>query len=100
MSTSQANVAFASLVDCAANGSFVKGTRHSKPTAILVSVEAGEEAKRAMKNPRPNFGELLMADRGLPDVEINRIVPDDFRTLPPERIFPRPAPMRKAIPCL
>jgi prevent-host-death family protein len=71
MSVADAKAGFASLVDDAANGEFVTITRHGKPAAMLVSVEAGEAAKRAMTHPRPNFGEFLMSYPGPADLERN-----------------------------
>ncbi len=68
-SVADAKAAFASLVDEAANGEFVTITRHGKPAAMLVSVEAGEAAKRAMTKPRPDFGEFLMSYPGPADLE-------------------------------
>lgn len=69
MSVADAKAGFASLVDEAANGAFVTITRHGKPAAMLVSVEAGEAAKRAMTKPKPNFGEFLMSYPGPADLE-------------------------------
>ncbi|KQW27452.1 prevent-host-death protein [Rhizobium sp. Root274] len=71
MSVADAKAGFASLVDNAANGEFVTITRHGKPAAMLVSVEAGEAAKRAMAKPRPNFGEFLMSYPGPADLDRN-----------------------------
>lgn len=64
MSVAEAKAGFASLVDEAANGDFVTITRHGKPAAVLVSVEAAEAARRALKKPRPNFGDFLMTYPG------------------------------------
>lgn len=71
MSVADAKSGFASLVDEAANGEFVTITRHGKPAAMLVSIEAGEVAKRALKKPRPNFGDFLMSYPGPADLERN-----------------------------
>ncbi len=71
MSVADAKAGFASLVDEAANGDFVTITRHGKPAAVLVSVEAAEVAKRALKTPRPNFGDFLMSYPGPADLERN-----------------------------
>lgn len=68
-SVADAKAAFASLVDEAAKGEFVTITRHGKPAAMLVSVEAGEAAKRAMTKPKPDFGEFLMSFPGPADLE-------------------------------
>lgn len=80
MSASHAKKAFASLVNHAADGEFVTITRHGKPVAMLVSVEAGEAAKRAMTKPRPNFGEFLMSYPGPADIGIHSISPGALRT--------------------
>jgi len=71
MSVAEAKAGFAGLVDEAASGEFVTITRHGKPAAVLVSVEAAEAAKKAMKRPRPNFGEFLMTYPGPAEVERN-----------------------------
>jgi prevent-host-death family protein len=73
MSVADAKARFASLVDDAANGQFVTITRHGKPAAMLVSVEAGEAAMRAMAKPRPNFGEFLMSYPGPADIGIQSV---------------------------
>lgn len=59
VSVADAKAGFAGLVDEAAAGKFVTITRHGKPAAVLVSVEAAEAAKRAILRPRPNFGDVL-----------------------------------------
>ncbi|MCD2173169.1 type II toxin-antitoxin system Phd/YefM family antitoxin [Rhizobium sp. C4] len=59
VSVADAKAGFAGLVDDAASGSFVTITRHGKPAAVLVSVEAAEAAKRALSRPTPNFGDVL-----------------------------------------
>lgn len=70
-SVADAKAGFASLVDEAANGEFVTITRHGKPAAMLVSVEAGEAAKRVMAKPKPNFGVFLMSYPGPADLDRN-----------------------------
>ncbi len=47
-----AKVGFSSLVDKAIKGEFVTITRHGKPVAALVSVEAAEIARRALEGKR------------------------------------------------
>ncbi|MDE8762557.1 MULTISPECIES: type II toxin-antitoxin system Phd/YefM family antitoxin [Rhizobium] len=64
ISVAEAKAGFASLVDEAANGEFVTITRHGKPAAVLVSVEAAEAAKKALNKPRPNFGDFLLSFPG------------------------------------
>lgn len=71
ISIAEAKAGFASLVDEAANGDFVTITRHGKPAAVLVSVEAAELANKALKKPRPNFGDFLMTYPGPADLERN-----------------------------
>ncbi|UWU15360.1 type II toxin-antitoxin system Phd/YefM family antitoxin [Rhizobium sullae] len=71
ISVAEAKAGFAALVDEAANGDFVTITRHGKPAAVLVSVEAAEAAKKALKKPRPNFGDFLMSYPGPADLERN-----------------------------
>ncbi|ANL26927.1 type II toxin-antitoxin system antitoxin Phd/YefM family protein [Rhizobium phaseoli] len=70
ISVAEAKAGFASLVDEAANGEFVTITRHGKPAAVLVSVEAAEAAKKALNKPRPNFGDFLLSFPG--GVELKR----------------------------
>ena len=65
-----AKAGFSNLVDEAIKGEFVTITRHGKPVAALVSIEAAEAAKKALKKPRPNFGDYLMAFPG--GVELDR----------------------------
>ena len=47
-----AKAGFSNLVDGAIRGEFVTITRHGKPVAALVSVEAGEIARKAMERKR------------------------------------------------
>ena len=47
-----AKAGFSSLVDDAIKGDFVTITRHGKPVAVLVSVEAAEIARKAMDRKR------------------------------------------------
>jgi prevent-host-death family protein len=80
VSVALAKVGLASLVDEAAAGAFVTITRHGKPIAMLVSVEAGEAAKRVMTKPRTNFGEFLMSYPGPADIGIHSVSPGALRT--------------------
>jgi prevent-host-death family protein len=50
-----AKAGFFSLVDEAIEGEFVTITRHGKPVAALVSVEAAEIARKAMEKRRPGL---------------------------------------------
>ncbi len=61
ISVAEAKAGFAGLVDEAANGEFVTITRHGKPAAVLVSVEAADAAKKALSKSRPNFGDFLLS---------------------------------------
>ncbi len=71
ISVAEAKAGFASLVDEAANGEFVTITRHGKPAAVLVSVEAAEAARKALNKPRPNFGDFLLSFPGGVELERN-----------------------------
>lgn len=66
-----AKAGFSSLVDGAIRGEFVTITRHGKPVAALVSVEAAEIARKAMERKR---GGLVAYLRTFPgdDFEPNR----------------------------
>lgn len=70
-SVKDAKAGFAALVDEAASGGFITITRHGKPAAVLVSVEAAEAAKKALAKPRANFGEFLMSFPGGIELERN-----------------------------
>jgi prevent-host-death family protein len=48
ISLKDAKAGFSALVDDAIKGEFVTITRHGKPVAALVSVEAAEAARKAM----------------------------------------------------
>jgi len=69
ISVAEAKAGFANLVDEAANGDFVTITRHGKPAAVLVSVEAAEAAKKALEKPKPNFGDFLLTFPGGVDLD-------------------------------
>jgi prevent-host-death family protein len=71
VSVKDAKAGFAGLVDKAAAGEFVTITRHGKPAAVIVSVEAAEVAKKALKKPRPNFGDFLLTYPGGVELERN-----------------------------
>jgi prevent-host-death family protein len=58
-----------SLVDRAIRGEFVTITRHGKPVAALVSVEAAELARKAME---PNRAGLVAYLRTFPGGEFER----------------------------
>lgn len=69
ISVAEAKAGFAGLVDEAAKGEFVTITRHGKPAAVMVSVEAAEAAKKALMMPRANFGDFLLTFPGGADLE-------------------------------
>lgn len=71
VSLRDAKAGFSNLVDEAIKGEFVTITRHGKPVAALVSIEAAEAARRVMSKPRPNFGEYLMTFPGGVELERN-----------------------------
>ncbi len=52
VSLKDAKAGFSSLVDEAIKGEFVTITRHGKPAAVLVSVEAADIARRALEKKR------------------------------------------------
>ncbi|KJS16804.1 MAG: prevent-host-death protein [Hoeflea sp. BRH_c9] len=70
VSMTDAKAKFAALVDEAASGEFITITRHGKPAAVLVSVEAADAARKAMTKPQANFGEFLMSAPG--GIELGR----------------------------
>jgi prevent-host-death family protein len=55
VSLKEAKAGFSSFVDEAMKGEFVTITRHGKPVAALVSLEAAEIARRAMVRKRPGL---------------------------------------------
>jgi prevent-host-death family protein len=64
-----AKAGFSNLVDGAIRGEFVTITRHGKPVAALVSVEAGEIARKAMERKRSGLVAYL---RTFPGGEFKR----------------------------
>jgi prevent-host-death family protein len=52
ISLKDAKAGFSSLVDDVINGDFVTITRHGKPVAALVSIEAGELVRKALERKR------------------------------------------------
>ncbi len=55
ISLKDAKAGFSNLVDGAARGEFVTITRHGKPVAALVSVEAAEIALKPMERKHAGF---------------------------------------------
>ncbi len=64
-----AKAGFSGLVDRALDGEFVTITRHGKPVAALVSIEAAEIARKAMQRKRPGLVAYL---RTFPGGEFER----------------------------
>jgi len=64
-----AKTAFSALVDEAIRGEFVTITRHGKPAAVLVSVEAAEIARKAIEARRGGLAAYL---RTFPGGEFER----------------------------
>jgi prevent-host-death family protein len=64
-----AKAGFSGLVDEAFKGAFVTITRHGKPVAALVSIEAAEIARKALERRRPGFVSYL---RSFPGGEFER----------------------------
>jgi prevent-host-death family protein len=69
ISLKDAKAGFSNLVDGAIRGEFVTITRHGKPVAALVSVEAAEIARKAIERKRPGFVAYL---RTFPGGEFDR----------------------------
>ena len=69
VSVKDAKAGFSSLVDEAIKGEFVTITRHGKPAAVLVSVEAADIARRALQKKRPGLVAYL---RTFPGGEFER----------------------------
>lgn len=71
ISLRDAKAGFSSLVDGVLRGEFVTITRHGKPVAALVSVEAAEIARKAIARKRPSLVAYLRTFPGF-DFERNR----------------------------
>ena len=56
-----AKAGFSSLVDDVMKGDFVTITRHGKPVAALVSIEAGELVRKSLERKRSRFVDYLKA---------------------------------------
>jgi prevent-host-death family protein len=54
-----AKAGFSSLVDDVIKGDFVTITRHGKPVAALVSIEAGELVRKALERKRAGLVDYL-----------------------------------------
>jgi prevent-host-death family protein len=59
-----AKAGLSNLVDEANNGAFVTITRHGKPAAVLVSVEAADIARKALEKERPGLAAYLQTFPG------------------------------------
>jgi len=66
-----AKAGFSTFVDEAMKGEIITITRHGKPVAAIVSIEAAEAVKKNMRKHRPNFGEYLMTFPGGVDLVRN-----------------------------
>jgi prevent-host-death family protein len=64
-----AKARFSGLVDEVIKGEFVTITRHGKPAAVLVSVEAADIARKALEKKRPGLAAYL---RTFPGCEFDR----------------------------
>jgi prevent-host-death family protein len=72
----EAKAGLSGLVDDAASGEFVTITKHGKPAAVLVSVEAAEAAERTLATDRLSLVahlKLFPADVDLDDEVFARI---------------------------
>jgi len=65
----EAKAGLSSVVDSVMKGEFVTVTRHGKPVAALVSIEAAEIAQKAMGRKRSGLVSYL---RTFPDGEFER----------------------------
>lgn len=61
ISLKDAKAGFSAIVDKAGAGEFVTITRHGKPAAVLVSVDAAEAAKKATRRARKSLTDHLLA---------------------------------------
>jgi prevent-host-death family protein len=59
ISLKDAKAGFSSLVDDVIKGDFVTITRHGKPVAALVSIEAGELVRKALERKRTGLVNYL-----------------------------------------
>ncbi|WP_168879907.1 type II toxin-antitoxin system Phd/YefM family antitoxin [Rhizobium sp. P28RR-XV] len=59
ISLKDAKASFSHVVDQAAAGEFVTITRHGRAAAVVVSVKAAEEARRAIRKDRPSLVQYL-----------------------------------------
>jgi prevent-host-death family protein len=69
VSVREAKAGFSNLVDEAVKGGFVTITRHGKPVAVLVSVEAAEIARQAIERNRSGLVAYLQT---LPEGDFQR----------------------------
>lgn len=82
ISLKDAKASFSHVIDQAAAGEFVTITCHGRAAAVVVSVKAAEEAKKAIRKGRPSLVQYL------------KTFPADFD--PTEDVFSRnPAPSRE-----
>jgi len=61
ISLKDAKAGFSAIVDKASGGEFVTITRHGKPAAVLVSVDAAEAARKAVRRNRKSLTDHLLA---------------------------------------
>lgn len=71
ISLKDAKAGFSNLVDEVVKGTFVTITRHGKPVAALVSVEAADIVRKAMEKKRPGLVAYLKTFPG-DTIERNR----------------------------
>lgn len=64
VSLKAAKAGLSSYVDEALKGDFVTITRHGRPVAAIVSIEAADVARKALAKARPNFGTFLQTFPG------------------------------------
>ncbi len=61
ISLKDAKAGFSAIVDKASGGEFVTITRHGKPAAVLVSVDAAEAARKAVRRYSKSLTDHLLA---------------------------------------
>ncbi len=71
VSLRDAKAGLSSLVDEVTKGEFVTITRHGKPVAAIVPIEAAETARKAMRKPERSLSQFLRSFP-VPELEIER----------------------------
>lgn len=72
VSLKDAKAAFSSIVDQASAGEFITITRHGKPAAVLVSVDAAEIAKKVSLTRQHSLTDHLLAFPAGDEIDFER----------------------------